>query len=77
MTLFEYVAVAASLICSFVAVRVLGAAAAVLRPGERYWVHAAWVFLVLCILSVQWWLFWSYHDVEWTYARFILALRSG
>jgi hypothetical protein len=74
MTLFEYIAVAASLICSFVAVRILGGVAAVLRSGERYWVHAAWIFLQLWLLSVQWWLFWAYRDVEWSYGRFILAL---
>ncbi len=74
MTLFEYVAVAASLICSFVAVRILGAIPLVLAPDRRYWVHAAWVFLLLVLLSIQWWIFWSYRDVEWTYWRFVLAL---
>lgn len=74
MTLFEYVAVAASLICSFVAVRLLGGIAAALRPGARYWLHAAWLFMMFGTLSVQWWFFWSYRDVDWTYSRFILAL---
>ncbi len=74
MTLFEYIAVAASLICSFVAIHLLGSVAAVLRPGARYWVHAVWVFTTLGNLSVQWWLFWSFHDVDWNYGRFVLAL---
>ena len=74
MTLFEYVAVAASLICSFSAVRLLGGAAPALRPEVRYWVHAVWVLMLMFLLSVQWWFFWSYRDVEWDYARFMLAL---
>ena len=74
MTLFEYVAVAASLICSFAAVRLLGGVAPTLRPEVRYWVHAAWVLFLLFLLSIQWWFFWAYRDVEWDYARFVLAL---
>jgi len=74
MTLFEYVAVAASLICSFAAVRLLGGAAPALRPEVRCWVHAAWVLMLLFLLSVQWWFFWSFRDVEWDYARFMLVL---
>jgi len=59
----RYVAVAASLVCSFTAIRFLGGAAAAVRPSERYWVHATWVFLVVVLLSMQWWFFWSYRDV--------------
>ena len=74
MTLFEYVAVAASLVCSFVAVRLLGGLGAVLQPGRRYWVHATWVFGCLFGISLFWWLFWSYREVEWDYVRFLMAL---
>lgn len=74
MTLFEYVAVAASLICSFAAVRLLGGVTTALRPESRYWIHALWIFMMVFQLSTQWWLFWAYHDIEWDYGRFILAL---
>lgn len=74
MTLFEYVAVAASLICSFAAARLLGGLAAVLRPDPRYWVHAAWVVNILFGLCLAWWLFWSYREVDWNFLRFLLAL---
>ncbi len=74
MTLFEYVAVAASLVCSFSAARLLGGVTATLRPERRYWVHATWVFSVVFGISLAWWLFWSYREVEWDYLRFLLAL---
>jgi hypothetical protein len=74
VTLFEYVAVAASLVCSFAAARVLGGLAAVLRPDSRYWVHAVWVVNVLFGICLAWWLFWSYREVDWNFLRFLLAL---
>jgi hypothetical protein len=74
VTLFEYVAVAVSLVCSFAAVRLLGGLAAVLDPDRRYWVHATWVFGGLYGLSLSWWTFWSNREVEWDYARFLMAL---
>lgn len=74
MTLFEYVAVAASLVCSFSAARVLGGVTATLRPERRYWIHTTWVFSVLFGISLAWWLFWSYREVDWNYLRFLIAL---
>ncbi len=74
MTLFEYVAVAASLVCSFAAARVLGGIAATLQRERRYWVHATWAFSILFGISLAWWIFWSYREVEWNYLRFLIAL---
>lgn len=74
MTLFEYVAVAASLVWSFAAARLLGGLAAVLRPGRRYWVHAIWVGNVIFAICLGWWLFWSFREVDWNFPRFLMAL---
>ncbi len=74
LTLFEYISVAASLICSFIAVRLLGAVGPILRRDARYWVHIAWTVFTLAMLSVQWWLFWAYREADWNYGRFVLAL---
>ena len=74
MTLFEYIAVAASLVCSFVVVRLLGGIAAAFQPESRYWVHAIWVCLGIFLISLNWWLFWSYQEVDWNYTRFLIAL---
>lgn len=74
MTLFEYVAVAASLVCSFAAAHLLGGLAAVLRPDRRYWVHAIWVANIIFGICLAWWFFWSYREVGWDYLRFLMAL---
>jgi len=74
VTLFEYVAVAASLVCSFAAARLLGGLTSTLQAERRYWVHSAWAFSVLFGISLAWWLFWSYREVEWNYLRFLIAL---
>ena len=74
MTLFEYIAVAASLVCSFAALRLLGGVADAFQPGRRYWVHTSWIFLLVFLITLNWWLFWSYREVEWNYARFMLSL---
>ena len=74
MSLFEYVAVAASLVCSFAAIRLLGGVAAAIPRNGRYWVHATWVFMTIFLISIQWWFFWSYRDIEWDYGRFMIAL---
>ena len=73
MTLFEYIAVAASLLSSFVAVRLLGGLAAAFQPDSRYWVHAGWVCLSIFLITLNWWIFWSYREVDWNYALFVLA----
>lgn len=74
MTLFGYVAVAASLVCSFAAARLLGGLTAALQPARRYWVHTLWVVNAIFGLCLAWWFFWSYREVEWNFLRFLIAL---
>ena len=74
LTLFEYVAVAASLVCSFTAARLLGGLTDILQAERRYWVHAAWVFSQLFGIAFGWWLFWSYREVEWNFVHFLMSL---
>jgi hypothetical protein len=74
VTLFEYISVAASLICSFVAVRLLGGASAILQAERRYWVHAFFVVIGVIVIMSNWWIFWSFREVDWTYVRFLVAL---
>lgn len=74
MTLFEYVAVAASLLCSFSAVRLLAGFSAAFRPDRRYWVHSVFVVQGVVMISMNWWLFWGLRDVDWSYPRFLVAL---
>jgi hypothetical protein len=59
---------------SFVALRLLGGIAPALDRDRRYWVHATWIFLGVFSITLNWWLFWSYREVEWDYLRFLVAL---
>lgn len=48
--------------------------AAAFQPESRSWVHASWVCLGIFLISLTWWFFWSYQEVNWNYARFLIAL---
>jgi len=74
LTLFEYVAVAASLLCSFAAARLMGGLTVAFDAERRYWIHAAWVCSQLFGIAFGWWLFWSYREVEWDFIRFLMSL---
>ncbi len=76
MTLFEYLAIAYSLVFSFSAMRLVGGLPHALDPNRRYWLHVCWVLIQLVGTAGQFWLFWSYRDVEWSYPRFLLTLAN-
>ncbi len=46
------------------------------RPGRIYWVHFVFLLTFLIWVVNSFWAFWSYHEVEWTYLRDIVALSS-
>ena len=76
MTLFEYLAIAFSLVFSFTALRLLSGLPFVAHPGRRYWVHFGFVCLQLIATVASFWIFWSYRDSTWTFPRFLLVLSS-
>jgi len=76
VTLFEYLAIAYSLVFSFSAMRLVGGLPHALDPDRRYWLHVCWVLIQLVGITGQFWVFWSYRDVEWTYPRFFLTLAN-
>ncbi len=76
MTLFEYLAIAYSLVFSFSAMRLVGGLPHALDPSRRYWLHVCWVLIQLVGTTGQFWIFWSYRDVEWNYPLFLLALAN-
>ena len=76
MTLFEYVAIAFTLVFSYTAVRLIGGLPAALESSRRYWVHSALVAGQLFSTAGIFWIFWSFREVEWTFPRFLLALAS-
>ncbi len=45
------------------------------RRVQPYWLHAAWVVLLISYSLVLWWLFWSYRSIEeWSFFHFVLYL---
>jgi hypothetical protein len=76
LTLFEYIAIAFSLVYSFTLLRLVSGLPSATRPGRIYWVHLV-LLLTYLLWVVNWfWAFWSYRDAEWTYLRYILALST-
>ena len=74
MTLFEYIAVAFSIVLSLAAVRLLGGLSVSFRPSRRYWPHSVWIVFALLNSAMLWWNFWSFLDVDWNIVFFFLVL---
>jgi hypothetical protein len=76
LTLFEYLAIAFSLVFSFGALRLVSGLPYALDPGRRYPLHVCHVFLMLVITASIFWGFWSFRDVQWDWFLFIAALAG-
>ncbi len=76
MTLFEYLAIAFSLVLSFAAMRVLAGVSFAIRRGRRYWVHVTFVGLQLSTTVLGFWVFWSFRGADWNLLGFLLALSG-
>jgi hypothetical protein len=76
MTLFEYLAIAYSLVLSFAAMRLLEGLPHTARSDRRYWPHLVFVFCSLFGCVTAFWVFWSYRGANWDYFRFWLALAN-
>jgi hypothetical protein len=77
MSKFEFISVAQSLICSLIVARILSFFAGANLAERAYSVHTAWVAFCLLSATMNWWLFWSYVDVSWTYPLFVLSLSPA
>jgi hypothetical protein len=76
VTLFEYLAIAYSLVFSSAAIRLVSGLPHAIRGGRRYHVHLLHVFLLLFALILVFWGFWSFRDIQWNLFRF-LSLLTG
>ena len=75
MNPFEYVTTAIALILSFSLARTLANAAPIFASSGRYWVHVAWVVLLLVNHLAVFFGLGTNADVEaWTFARFCAVL---
>lgn len=74
MTLFEYLAIAFSLVFSSAAMRLVGGLPHAFDARKRYWVHLTFVGLQLLVTLTGFWAFWSFRDISWNLGSFTLAL---
>jgi hypothetical protein len=74
MTLFEYLAIAFSLVFSFAGMRLIAGLPHAFRSPRRYWIHLTFVFFQLLVTITAFWGFWNFRFVEWTYLSFVFAL---
>ena len=74
MSHFEYVSVAMALLNALAVGRLLSALAPACDRKRRYWVHAAWVFTLVLVATLQWWSFWTWRHVAWEPISFLWAL---
>ena len=76
MTLFEYLAIAYSLVISFAVLRALSGVPHALATKRRYWVHLGWVGWNLQALFLEFWIFWGFRGVDWSYGLFLIILAN-
>ena len=76
MTLFEYLAIAFSLVLSLAGMRLIAGLPHASQPGRRYWVHLCFVSWQLVVTVLVFWLFWSFRSVAWNFLTFVLVLAS-
>ena len=65
MTLFEYLAIAFSLVLSFSAMRLVAGLPYATQRGQ-YWVHLVFVLSQLLVTVVAFWNLWSFREATWT-----------
>jgi hypothetical protein len=75
---YQHVVVVMSIVLGLSVTQLLKGLAQLYRTRNRvrtYWLHTAWVVLLIFFSLVLWWLFWSYRSIEdWSFFRFILYL---
>ena len=75
---YQHVVVVMSIVLGLSVTQLLKGLAQIYRTRNRirpYWIHTAWVVLLVVFSLLLWWLFWNYRDIEdWSFFRFVLYL---
>jgi hypothetical protein len=75
---YQHVVVVMSIVLGLSVTQLLKGLAQLYRTRNRirpYWLHTAWVVLLIFFSLLLWWLFWNYRSIEeWSFFRFILYL---
>ncbi|MFO0689444.1 MAG: hypothetical protein U0900_12115 [Myxococcota bacterium] len=76
MSLFEYLAIAFSLVISTSVMRIADGLSESARGTERCWVYRGQLGVALAANVAAFWNFWSFHEADWTFPRFVLAVSG-
>jgi hypothetical protein len=76
MTLFEYLAIAYSLVLSFAAMRIIEGLPDVFDAARRYWIHLVFVCAALMSCIADFWLFWNDRNAHWDFLLFLTVLAN-
>ena len=75
---YQHVVVVMSIVLGLAVTQLLRGIAQLYRTRSRvrpYWIHSAWVGLLLIFSLLLWWTFWDYRSLtEWSFFRFVLYL---
>jgi hypothetical protein len=74
VTLFEYIAIAFSMVQSFTVLRALSGVPHAIQIDRRYWVHLTWLGSTLATVLFSFWAFWGFKDFDWNFAVFAWVL---
>lgn len=78
MAPYQHVVVVMSILLGLSVTQLLKGLAQIYRTRNRvrpYWLHTAWVVLLIVFSLLLWWLFWNYRTIEeWSFFRFVLYL---
>src|SRR6059036_2938835 len=75
---YQHVVVVMSIVLGLSVTQLLKGLAQLYRTRNRvrlYWLHTAWVVLLILFSLLLWWVYWNYRNIEeWSFFRFILYL---
>lgn len=75
---YQHVVVVMSIVLGLAVTQLLKGIAQLYRTRSRvrpYWLHSAWVGVLLVFSLLLWWTFWLYRGIsEWNFFRFVLYL---
>lgn len=75
---YQHVAVVMSIVLGLAVTQLLKGVAQIYRARNRarpYWLHSAWIAVLLVFSLLVWWTYWNYRGIEdWTFLRFVVYL---
>src|SRR5687767_12654865 len=75
---YQHVVVVMSIVLGLSVTQLLNGLAQLYRTRNRvrpYWLHTAWVVVLIFYSLLLWWLFWNYRSIEeWSFFRFVVYL---